>query len=186
MGNGISVITIQVAVVDGAAFIVDENGKRLTNRVNVSKIKKRIREKQIEKIAWRSACSQMAGNAYCKSIITKKPDDQWLRKITTMARTLQIRSRYQQVYKNKRFLHDDFLTKTWEDAIKRMWKQGDANLRYQTAEPWEKWVRTVAKNHNRKSEHRESKFKTKDSNRKPDNENSGSPELQMLIEWASA
>ena len=179
----IQVVTVPAVIVGGRIYLVNSNGRRIRG-VNQSNLKSTISANDVVRMKWRMAVSRMDAEGYYKSKGTPTLLTPWQKKCQSIVRALKLRNRIV-LPKTKRRSWDKFATNTWDDALVRMYQQGYAAFTYHSADPWRKWARTVAKNHNRKAEYRHAE-KTKSSDRVGYHVHDRTPAVQMRLEWPAS
>lgn len=181
----IQVVTVQAVVVGERVFLINSRGRRVGKGASRSAIKSNINDNDIWLISWRIAIHRMAGKGWYESV-AKSPNlmTPWQRKCHAIVCGLKLRWRAS-LGNNKRRSWDRFKTTTWDEALPRMYQQGYAAFNYHTKSPWQKWARTVAKNHNRKAEYRHEQQKTP-SERIGYHVHDRTPAVQMCLEWTAS
>lgn len=73
----------------------------------------------------------------------------WEMKVQSLAQSFRYRALDLQRPRSRRRF-EKYPTTNWPAAIQRLWWQGHNHNRYHSRGPWQRWVNTVANNHNKR------------------------------------
>lgn len=180
----IQVVTVPAVVIGGRIYLVNSNGRRRRNGSAYRPLPASIADEIATKVKWRIVVKNMAWNGKSESAKSPNLMTPWQRKCHAIVCGLKLRWRAS-LGNNKRRSWDRFKTTTWDEALPRMYQQGYAAFNYHTKSPWQKWARTVAKNHNRKAEYRHEQQKAP-SERIGYHVHDRTPAVQMRLEWTAS
>ncbi len=143
------VVTLLVcAIKDGERVqLIDCQGQTLTGMIDRKRLG-RLSKRSPAESAWLQAVRRQIGrlNTRFKSNANECP---WFRKCKSLAASFRLRGLDLGRPKSRRRF-DCYLTKTWEDASVRLWRQGNNRHRRIQRTGWDRWATTVANNHNKR------------------------------------
>ena len=149
MSDQISVrrLTVNAIVLRDSVVLVDPCGRPLSKRKRLTEIEGILDPSAVVDWEWRESVRRMKYSLSTSNECLKTP---WQKKTESLAQSLRIRARLPRAKARSRRRFERYSTRTWSDACKRLWTQGNNRFRRHSRNGWARWTHTVSNNHNRK------------------------------------
>ena len=145
----IQLITVPVEVIGEYYVLLDKQGNQLfTQKIHRQRLTD-VHNNCLDQITWNVAVRNEINklHQYNGSFQLQTP---WQRKFDSLAKSFAYRAREMKLPKTrKRF--EQYQTRTWPKAVKRMIDQYRNCYVYRCGSPWKRWATCVCKNNNRRS-----------------------------------
>jgi hypothetical protein len=152
MKSKIEITQVQVhARINGNRLrFIDLNGKAISRWLNKSDVSGVLNETVEESPNWEQSVKRMVWRFESRTALRK--GSPWQAKASTLAASFRIRGQmldWRREPTGRRHF-EQYGTKTWEAATKRLWTQGHNRFRRYARTGWARWAATVSNNHNKK------------------------------------
>jgi hypothetical protein len=144
-------LSIQAAIHNNKATLLDRNGIPLLYGVPISRVDGPIHSSVATKWLWKLAIGHMLLKISGDRV--RATQDCWKNKADSLAHSFRLRG-LDRAHCHEHCRFERYPTVTWQEAAKRMQTQGHNHFRRHARNGWNRWAHTVSNNHNKRKEGR--------------------------------